>query len=205
MVQALAFAELVLGGLFIASALTGEPIGKLLTQGLTAEGKSAAHGEGIGKNASAESNNPRGLIPIPGYPGQFYNNAPSGTATLAVKTAEKYIGVPYKWGGTNEREGFDCSGLIQSVYKQLGVNLPRTAQEQFDATTDVSKQPPQSWQPGDLLFFSNGHEISHVGMYISPGVMLDAPHAGANVRLESFPNQVGAAWGGDRFVGVHRA
>lgn len=201
MVQALAFAELVLGGLLIGSALTGESVGEILTSGLTASGKERAHGGGIGEGgASAE---PSGT-PIPGQPGQYWGNIPSGPAKAAIEIAKKYIGTPYKWGGANEREGFDCSGLVQDVYKQIGVNLPRTAQEQYNVTQDVSRSDPRSWQPGDLLFFSDGKEISHVGIYLSPGVMLDAPHTGARVRTEAFPNRIGAAWGSDKLVAIHR-
>jgi cell wall-associated NlpC family hydrolase len=200
MVQALAFAELVLGGLFIASALTGESLGQLLTQGISAAGKEKAHGGGIGQGPSAE---PSGT-PIPGQPGKFFGNIPSGTAAGAITIAKKYIGTPYKWGGTNEREGFDCSGLVQSVYGQMGVKLPRTAQEQYNVTQDVSRSDPRSWQPGDLLFFSDGKEISHVGIYLQPGVMLDAPHSGARVRTEAIPAKVGEAWGSDKLVAIHR-
>lgn len=199
MVQALAFAELVLGGLFIASALTGETLGELLTKGLTSAGKELAHGKEPGASAFEPSG-----PPVPGKPGTFYGSEPSGTARAALNAATKFIGVPYKWGGTNEKEGFDCSGLVQAVYKSVGVTLPRTAQEQYNATQNVSGQGVKNWQPGDLLFFSDGKEISHVGLYVSPGVMLDATHPGAHVELSSFTPTIGSKWGSDTLAAVHR-
>jgi cell wall-associated NlpC family hydrolase len=197
-VQALAFAELVLGGLLVTSAVTGEPLGELLTKGLTAAGKAKSHGQ------VAEAGVEPSGTPIPGKPGSFFGNIPSGKAAAAIKAAEGFIGVKYTWGGTNEREGFDCSGLVQAVWAKVGVKLPRTAAEQYNATQDVSRNDSRTWQPGDLLFFSNGHEISHVGLYVSPGVMLDAPHPGASVGFTHFNSQIGSKWGSDTFAGIHR-
>ncbi len=84
MVQALAFAELVLGGLFIASALSGEPVGQLLTQGITASGKEKAHGAGVGAEPSG--------TPIPGHPNQFHEKGltPGALDGILPKGA-KYI------------------------------------------------------------------------------------------------------------------
>ncbi|HMK98121.1 MAG TPA: transglycosylase SLT domain-containing protein [Acidimicrobiales bacterium] len=103
----------------------------------------------------------------------------------AVTTAEQYLGVPYLWGGTDPAQGLDCSGLVQDVYGQLGVNLPRTSQEQA-----LVGQPVPSLadaQPGDLVFFpgSDGTATApgHVGIYIGNGEMIDAPHAGSVVQV----------------------
>ena len=68
-----------------------------------------------------------------------------------VEVARRYLGVPYVFGGTDPSIGLDCSGLAQLVFRQLGINLPRTAQQQFDATARVGAD---QLQPGDLVFFA---------------------------------------------------
>src|SRR5207237_773334 len=69
----------------------------------------------------------------------------------AVEMARRYLGVPYVFGGTNPAVGLDCSGLVQLVYRQVGIPLPRTAQLQYEATPRVSQA---DLQPGDLVFFA---------------------------------------------------
>lgn len=98
----------------------------------------------------------------------------------AVALAEKQIGTPYVWGGAKPG-GFDCSGLVQWTYGQLGVSLPRTAADQAKAGVAVS---PADAQPGDLVFFSRNGHVDHVGMYVGNGVMVEAPHTGTTVRLQ---------------------
>lgn len=102
-----------------------------------------------------------------------------GNSGGVINAAMKFLGVPYKWGGTSPK-GFDCSGLMQYVFKRFGVNLPRTAALQSRVGTPVSAAQAQ---PGDLLFF--GQPVHHVGMYIGGGKMLNAPHTGAVVRIDS--------------------
>jgi cell wall-associated NlpC family hydrolase len=100
----------------------------------------------------------------------------------AVQLALSFIGTPYVWGGESPR-GFDCSGLVQFVFTAAGIQLPRTAQEQYDAGPAVP--PGQPVVPGDLVFFGTGPDgVSHVGIFVGNGVMVDAPHTGADVRLD---------------------
>src|SRR5207237_7281456 len=85
----------------------------------------------------------------------------SGAARRVVPTAEQYIGVPYRYGGTSPRTGFDCSGFVQYVYGTQGVDLPRTSRQMAGSGIAVE---PSTWsmQVGDLMLFQQGGRISHV-------------------------------------------
>jgi cell wall-associated NlpC family hydrolase len=117
----------------------------------------------------------------------------STAAQLAVAYALDQLGTPYRWGGDGPG-GFDCSGLTQAAYAAAGIDLPRTAQAQYDAGPAVPTRMPL--QPGDLVFFgSSTGAVEHVGIVIGNGEMVDAPHSGAVVRIESdqWPDYVGAS------------
>lgn len=125
-----------------------------------------------------------------------------GGAGRALAFALGQRGVPYLWGGES-RSGYDCSGLVQAAYRTAGISLPRTAQEQYDAGPRLPSSA--QLQPGDLVFFGNGtSQVEHVGIVVAAGEMVDAPHPGANVRTEPFPNTIGAAWGDERYLGATR-
>lgn len=105
------------------------------------------------------------------------NPAPAPTASGIVGIAQSMFGVPYAYGGTSP-SGFDCSGLTQWVYAKAGISIPRTASAQQSAATRVS-----SPAPGDLVFF--GYPAYHVGIYVSPGQMIDAQRPGTTVGYHS--------------------
>jgi cell wall-associated NlpC family hydrolase len=100
----------------------------------------------------------------------------SGVVSLAVQ----YLGVPYVWAGASPT-GFDCSGLVQYVFGQLGISLPHNTVLQWNSPSAVSV-PRNQLQAGDLVFF-NG--LDHVGIYLGHGYFIDAPHTGAFVRIDS--------------------
>lgn len=92
--------------------------------------------------------------------------------------ALKYQGNPYVWGGSNPASGFDCSGLTAWCYHMAGVQLPRTAQEQFNTAKRVSETEARA---GDLVFFSGtyaGKLITHVGIYLGDGKMYNSNDSG---------------------------
>jgi cell wall-associated NlpC family hydrolase len=107
---------------------------------------------------------------------------PAGIPAQAVALARSRLGLPYVWGAAGP-DSFDCSGLTQWVYAQLGVALPRTSQAQFNATMPVALE---FLQPGDLLFYENtypSHErITHVGIYAGNGVVIMATQPGEFVK-----------------------
>lgn len=89
---------------------------------------------------------------------------PNGQAARVLAIAGNMLGQPVVWGGASPSQGFDCSGLVQYVYRQAGINLPRTADLQFLVGRTVS---PAALQPGDLVYFTTYEPgASHVGIYI---------------------------------------
>ena len=102
------------------------------------------------------------------------------TARAIIETAMKYIGVPYVWGGTSP-SGFDCSGLVQYVFAENGISLPRTTYEQQAVVAPVSLV---ALQPGDLVFW--GDSAYHVGIYIGDGMYIHAPSPGQSVCIQSY-------------------
>ncbi|HET6792940.1 MAG TPA: transglycosylase SLT domain-containing protein [Acidimicrobiales bacterium] len=133
-------------------------------------------------NAGAGGSLAAGDLTAAGPGGEPGAGSASGgpTGDQVVTTAEHYLGVPYKWGGTDPSTGLDCSGLVQVVFGQLGVSLPRTSQEQQQVGQPVASVAEA--QPGDLIFY--GSPAEHVGIYVGNGQMIDAPHTGTSVRIE---------------------
>jgi len=105
-----------------------------------------------------------------------------------VKTAKRFIGIPYRWGGTTAENGFDCSGLTMVAYRLNGLNLPRVSRSQFKAGKWVARS---KLRPGDLVFFATkgGTRVTHVGMYTGNGEFIHAPRTGKKVRIEKLSNK----------------
>jgi len=116
---------------------------------------------------------------------------PNPGADTAVAAARSVIGVPYKWGGDNPQEGFDCSGLTMWAWAQGGVSLPHSSAAQYGAIPHVSKD---SLRPGDLLFFYQ--PISHVGMYVGNNEMIHSTHPGGSVTLDTLSSYWWAVYSG---------
>lgn len=128
---------------------------------------------------------PAAPTPVAPSPAQGAPTAPSASTVVALAQAQ--LGKPYVWAAAGPNS-FDCSGLVMFVYAHLGISLSHSAQAQYDASTPVSMAQAQ---PGDLVFFGSGPSgITHVGIYVGGGQMIDAPYSGAVVRYDS------VAWGG---------
>ena len=101
-----------------------------------------------------------------------------------VMTAQRFLGVPYRWGGEDRHNGFDCSGLTMVSYRLNGLDLPRNSRAQFKVGRPVAKK---DLKQGDLVFFATkgGSRVTHVGMYIGNGKFIHAPRTGKTVRVAS--------------------
>lgn len=147
------------------------------------------------------------MRPPPDYPSSPYpflgagGLSPAARDNAVVSIAMRYLGVPYKWGGARPKTGFDCSGLVQFVFARVGVFLPHEAAAQYHSP-DAVWVAPNRLQPGDLVFFigSDGtrKEPGHVGIYVGDGYLIDAPHTGASVRIDSLDEP----WFANEYVGA---
>jgi cell wall-associated NlpC family hydrolase len=134
---------------------------------------------------------PAALLSSPAFSAALSTAPQSGVVPIALQ----YLGVPYLWAGATPG-GFDCSGLVQYVFAQLGVSLPHNTVAQWNDPRAVSV-PESELQAGDLVFF-NG--LDHVGIYIGSGYFVDAPHTGANVRIDSLSE----GWYAAKYDGAKR-
>lgn len=112
-------------------------------------------------------------------------SAASPTGEEVVASALQHLGTPYVWGGESPAGGFDCSGLLQYVFGNVGVELPRTAAEQ--AKVGIPVPSLADAKPGDLVAF--GTPVNHIGIYAGGGSMVVAPHTGDVVKIQPIYQQ----------------
>ena len=110
-----------------------------------------------------------------------------------------FRGVPYRLGGADPG-GFDCSGLVQYVFAQYGIDIPRIVEEQYGVGDKVR---PSEIKPGDLLFFNTkkrGDDASHVAIAIGGDGFVHAPNSTGVVRVEA----LSSTYWGSRYIGARR-
>lgn len=124
-------------------------------------------------------------------------STPSGLGPRAAELAKAQLGKPYQWGAAGPHK-FDCSGLVQYVYGNLGVALPRVSGHQASAGVHVDRD---ELRPGDLVFFKlSGQRIDHVGIYVGHGKFIHAPRKHSPVRTDSLND----SWWRRKFKGGRR-
>lgn len=101
------------------------------------------------------------------------------TADGVIAAAKRYLGVPYLWGGTDPAKGLDCSGFVQRVFKDVGIDLPRVSRDQAEAGQPVPDLAHA--RPGDLVSFDS--PVDHIGIYLGNGQMIVSPHTGDVVKI----------------------
>jgi cell wall-associated NlpC family hydrolase len=119
-----------------------------------------------------------------------------------VRSARRFIGVPYRLGGTTPR-AFDCSGFVRYVFALHGITMPRTAHEQ--AALGEAPAAGDPLEPGDLLFFWGGHGAQHIAIYIGGDSIIHASSSAHAVRLDRLSGErARRSWFDQRLIAVRR-
>ena len=180
------------GSRLSASDSYDEALGKLQEEGLLSEGEASSLSEMIGLYGLDKYDEP---LPYEIYGTRYDEDAdePDKIRNLLYsdyvnleRIATSYIGTAYVWGGSSPFTGFDCSGLVQWVYREaLGIELPRTTYIQQYVGESIPLDVDEL-RMGDLLFFYDTAEgTHHVAMYLADGYYIHAPHTGDVVRIAS--------------------
>jgi cell wall-associated NlpC family hydrolase len=178
---------------------------KLQTQGLNAyhfRSQSGLYQVRIGNYRTIDTARRKAEnLKVKGIINEYYLIGPGHYATVApgsndkahlrkeiVRTANRFIGVRYRWGGQSSKTGFDCSGLTMVVYRLNGLELPRSSRQQWKTGSPVY---PGKLSTGDLVFFATNGDgrVSHVGIYLGNNNFLHAPGSGRKIRISSMSNK----------------
>ena len=105
------------------------------------------------------------------------------SANAVLMRAISLVGTPYRYGGNTPEGGFDCSGLVNYVFRDmLDLKLPRTSRDL--AAYQGPRIEPRRLAAADLVFFGSGSQVTHVGIYVGEGRFVHAPSSGGTVRLD---------------------
>lgn len=162
-------------------------IGAASAMGIEAGDEAPAMFEGMGDTTPSGGTAFEDLFPKQGTAG--------GSRERVGQLARQLLGTPYVFGGSDPEKGLDCSGFVQYVLKQVGVNLPRISAQQATAgrRTDVSQL-----QAGDLVGWNNSSRNSgadHIAIYLGNGQIIEAPRPGLGVRIRTLDDNEGDYWG----------
>lgn len=169
-------------------------------------GRAAAGARRTSSRASRSGTGARSTGYPTGYPTGGSGRPASGSAAVAaltIRTADRYVGVPYRWGGDSPEEGFDCSGYVQYVYARNGIHLPRVSRDQSRAGEWI---PPtvSSLREGDLLFFAGSDGvIDHVAIYVGDSTILHSSASRGAVGYDRLDSRRGS-WYATNLVAARR-
>jgi cell wall-associated NlpC family hydrolase len=161
---------------------------------------------GGGSSGAGESRRPRDRhaesLP-PALPATArYPTTVTASAARVIGTADQYVGVPYRWGGTSPSSGFDCSGFVQYVFARQGVQLPRTSRDQ--AQVGMALSPDwRAVSAGDLVMFEENGRIDHVAIYAGHNRIIHSSSSGGGVRYDDLSTQR-SEWFVDHMVAARR-
>jgi cell wall-associated NlpC family hydrolase len=147
----------------------------------------------VSARVSAQADTVESVVGASGITSEGGAVAPPSRYGGVVGIAMRFLGVPYRWGGSSPSTGFDCSGFTMYVYQQVGVSLPHYTGAQWAMGSPVSRS---QLQPGDLVFF-NG--LGHMGIYVGGNSFIHAPHTGDVVKISSM-----TGWYDQTYVGARR-
>jgi cell wall-associated NlpC family hydrolase len=111
-----------------------------------------------------------------------------------VKYARRFLGVPYQWGGSSPRYGFDCSGLTRYVFDHFRISLPHSSYGDMQRGRTILRK---YLMPGDLVFFNGG---GHVGIYIGRNRLIEALHSGTVVHITTMTGWYSSSYSGARRI-----
>lgn len=139
-------------------------------------------------------NKPGTTTTVDNNAGGFSTGKATGTRAQIVDYAKQYLGMWYKWGGSSPSTSFDCSGFVQYVMKNFGVNLPRISADQARSGKHVSIN---ELQPGDLVAWDNSSRnngADHIALYVGNGQIMEFAKTGTKSRIRKLGKNEGA-WG----------
>lgn len=113
----------------------------------------------------------------------MYGQGVSDVRVDLCRYAKQFLGNPYVWGGTSLTKGADCSGFVQSIFKNYGVSLPRTSREQARKGTAINASELKA---GDLIFYAKGGSINHVAIYIGNGQVIHASSPKTGIKISAY-------------------
>ena len=121
-----------------------------------------------------------------------------GVRRSIIETAGLFLGLPYRWGGTDSAEGADCSGMVFRVMQAHGIPVPRDADDQYDGANFKSEESWETASPGDMVFFGED-AITHVGIYLGEGFYI-SEHGDGGTVIRSVTED--PYWGFARYRGT---